>query len=288
MKRHVLMQVFILVFCAIGFAFGQAPQRTITRTATWNDNSTNETGFTLWKVNADGSFTEIGKVGANQTTYANITITAPEGSNHCFVVSAYNDAGDSKSLPACVTIPVQLPTAAVLSATIDSNKNVTLSWPDNADNETEYRVARNGTNIATLPAGSTTFTETVTGSAGTSYAYTVAAVNSAGINISNSVTVTISNTIPIAPSNFKLSAINSSTIDMSWRDNARDESGFRLRRSSMWKSTVPADIKLAADTSFYTDKNLRKNSTYCYCVEAYNNAGLSQGIDNCGCARTLK
>jgi hypothetical protein len=53
----------------------------------------------------------------------------------------------------------------------DGNLNFTVNWADNANNETGYRVFRNGEALAELPANSTTFTDTYAISADQSVEY---------------------------------------------------------------------------------------------------------------------
>ncbi len=57
---------------------------------------------------------------------------------------------------------------------------VDLTWSDRADNETGYHVYRDGTQIADLPANSTSYTDTTSIAAGAVLTYQVAAYNSAG------------------------------------------------------------------------------------------------------------
>lgn len=61
-----------------------------------------------------------------------------------------------------------------------SQLTVTLTWPDKADNETGYRVYRDGTQIKDLPPNSTSYTDTTTDTSGAVIVYGVAAYNDAG------------------------------------------------------------------------------------------------------------
>ena len=57
---------------------------------------------------------------------------------------------------------------------------VDLTWPDTATNEKGYYVYRDGTQIADLPANSTSYSETTSIPSGTTFAYGVAAYNDIG------------------------------------------------------------------------------------------------------------
>lgn len=58
--------------------------------------------------------------------------------------------------------------------------DITLSWNDKADNETGYRILRNGEVIAELPADSAFFAETIALLSGKSAAYQIRAYNLIG------------------------------------------------------------------------------------------------------------
>ncbi len=71
---------------------------------TWIDGSTNETGFSIERREGTGSFIEIAKVGADETTYAD-TGLIPE-TTYCYRVRAFNGDGDSGYTDeACATTP---------------------------------------------------------------------------------------------------------------------------------------------------------------------------------------
>jgi uncharacterized protein YraI len=60
------------------------------------------------------------------------------------------------------------------------NVTVTLEWRDRADDESGYRIYRNGESIAELPPNSSAFTEVVESDPGESFTYLIEVVNSAG------------------------------------------------------------------------------------------------------------
>jgi hypothetical protein len=86
------------------------------------------------------------------------------------------------------------------------------------------------------------------------------------------------------PSNLNASASGSSQINLSWRDNSDNESGFRIERwtgtSGTWGqiATVGANVTGYADTT-----GLSAGTTYYYRVRAYNsnaNSAYSNEANN--------
>lgn len=67
--------------------------------------------------------------------------------------------------------------------------NVTIRWSDKSDNESGFRITKNGTVIAELPANSTEFTETITLLSGQEVKYGVIVFNSVGSTNSSPITL---------------------------------------------------------------------------------------------------
>lgn len=104
MKKSILT---LALFVGVLFAgLASAQTRSAVFTLSWTDASTNEDGFKLYRQNADKTFAQIGQTGANSTTFVAPAITAVEGSQVCFAVSAFNTAGESAKTQGCGTIPV--------------------------------------------------------------------------------------------------------------------------------------------------------------------------------------
>jgi fibronectin type 3 domain-containing protein len=152
----------------------------------WTDNSTDETSFVLQRSLSEGSgFTTIATLPANTTTYVNSGLTG--STTYYYRVQAANAAGSSAwSNTANATTTGGLPAApSNLVAKSGSCRAINLTWVDNSTNETSFQISRslssNGTytNIATLPANTTAYTNTGL-SLGKKYYYKVRSVNSTG------------------------------------------------------------------------------------------------------------
>ena len=150
----------------------------------WRDNSTNEDGFKIERSGDNITFAQIATVSANATTY-----TAQQGQTglRYFRVRAYNVNGNSPYSNTASSYsgvcPTPLPPTN-LTATAVSSSQINLSWTDNSNNETGFRVERSidgttFTQIATVGANVTMYGNTGL-SALTEYDYRVRAYNVGG------------------------------------------------------------------------------------------------------------
>lgn len=72
---------------------------------------------------------------------------------------------------------------------VNNDLNVTLVWTDRADNETGYRVIRNGEQLVELPANSNTYTDIIALDIGKSATYRVDVYNSTGTSSTSTITL---------------------------------------------------------------------------------------------------
>ena len=152
------------------------------------------------------------------------------------VLTACGGGGGGGDNQTPTTIPA---TPSALSIQSSSQSQVDLSWTDNASNETGFKVERKEglsgtyTVLAIIPANSISYSDTSV-TAGITYIYRLRAYNSAGdSSYTNEATVNISGVtppLPAAPTSLIATAISASQVDLTWTDNATDETGFRLER----------------------------------------------------------
>jgi titin len=113
-------------------------------------------------------------------------------------------------------------------------------------------------------------------SASTQYWYRVRAYNSTGPSAYSApaTATTQSPPLPTAPTNLGAAAVSSSQINLSWTDNASNETGFRLERSP--NGTTFTEIATpGANVTTYADTGLSASTQYWYRVRAYNSTGPS-------------
>jgi hypothetical protein len=80
---------------------------------------------------------------------------------------------------------------------------------------------------------------------------------------------------PAAPSGLSATAISTTQIDISWTDNATNETGFKIERSDRNNANYVQIATVGADVTSFSDTGLKKNTTYFYRVRATNGDGDS-------------
>ena len=127
--------------------------------------------------------------------------------------------------------------------------------------------------IATLPANSNSYSDTSL-VCGTSYTYRIRAYRasddafSAYSNEASTLTLACPVPPPDAPTGLSAVAASDSQIDLTWVDNAVDESAYRVERSP--DSITWAEIvTLPADSTSYSDTGLDCGTSYTYRARAH-------------------
>jgi len=160
----------------------------------WTDASANETSFTVSRRMNSGSgwgaWTDIASAAANANTYLNSGLTGGPLNQYQYRVRACNAAGCSAwvlggvvNLPALPAVPTD-PATTILSPT-----RIHFTWTDASTNERTFTVARRvyaagawsaWTDLRTVSAGVTGYTDTGLTGGGQLYSYRVRACNAAG------------------------------------------------------------------------------------------------------------
>ncbi len=78
-----------------------------------------------------------------------------------------------------------------------------------------------------------------------------------------------------APSNVGAAAADTARINLSWQDNAGNESGFEVHRATPWPSSAfTLRAKLPTNTIAFSDTGLTNSTQYCYKVRAFQTKGF--------------
>jgi len=188
--------------------------------------------------------------------------------------------------------PQPLPAPSNLSAVPVSSSQINLTWQDNASNETGFKIERAAsssgpwTEIGTVGANVTSYPSTGLASC-SAYYYRVRAYNGAGNSGYSNVAgaTTLGCAPPNAPSSLGATAISSSQINLTWQDNASNETGFKIERAASTSGPWTEIGTVGANVTNYPSTGLGYCTAYYYRVRAYNGAGNS-GYSNVAGATT--
>jgi hypothetical protein len=148
----------------------------------------------------------------------------------------------------------------------------TLTWKDNATNETGQAIYRDGTQIAKIAPNLTTYKDQVTGTVGNPVCYEVTAfiADAAGkvtesAKSNRSCMAMPAGAAPTAnpPSGLSISAISSSGLRITWED-LPSEIGYELEgKSSKGNQAFEQIASLASDVVTYDWTGRRRYTSYC-------------------------
>ena len=164
-----------------------------------------------------------------------------------------------------------------LTLNVVSSSQITLTWKDNSNNEEGFKIERKTgsggsyAEIKTVSANTKTFPDNGLED-GTQYYYKVRAYNGAG----NSDYCPEANAITKlpAPSNCVATAVAVDSVGVTWNDNSKNESGFRIERKISTGSYSTINTTNASATS-YVDNSVSDNTLYYYRVFAINAVTVS-------------
>ena len=224
--------------------------------------------------------------GANRVTqFSNPDVTFngwPTGISH--ESDPANSADNARSMnqtadtvAAFRSVATGLPAApssfSVMALSADSAR---LGWLDNSADEAGFKVQRSGNGvdfdeIATLAAGTSSFTDTGL-TARATYWYRVQAFNSVGhSNFSATVPLTLPDVPPQPPADVTALDNSDGSATVSWIDASSNETGFEARREAwdarrgIWKNATTVGTLPAGLTSFV---DITGSGTFRYTVRA--------------------
>lgn len=196
--------------------------------------------------------------------------------------SGPSGGGNASSRPSA---PGQLNAAAVSSTQVD------LTWRDNSNNESAFKIERlspGGSGpfvsanvwvlVATVESELTSYSDkSVIGAS--AYSYRISATNNMGDSaVSSVVTVTTPNNptaAPTPPSALAATAAAATIINLQWSDNSNNEGYFKLERSANGGTTWTQVAVPGVNATTYQDINLDAATTYTYRIRASNSVGDS-------------
>lgn len=254
-------------------------------TLTWIDNATGETGYIVERATGSGTFSMVGLLASNSMSFPDTGLVY--NTTYSYRVQARGDGivTSSSAFSNIATITMGNSSSGLLAptnltASAVSQTQIYLSWTDNAVNESGYIVERAvGSGAfgicAYLSANTQTFSDTgLTNN--TIYRYRVMARGDGTIlnnsAYSNEVTATTGASTGVLPTPTNLIATTASAtqINLSWSDNAGNESGYLVERAA-GNGAFSLLAYLSANSQSFSDSGLTANITYKYRVQAMGN-----------------
>jgi alpha-tubulin suppressor-like RCC1 family protein len=173
-------------------------------------------------------------------------------------------------------------------ATAVSSSQINLSWTDNCNTETGFRIERkisvtNYSLLTTVSPDTVSYSDNAV-NLGWIYYYRISAYNDIG-NTSYS-NEAIAMPIIFTPTNLSANVISPTQVNLVWSDNSPDELGFKIERSDNSPDSYVQIDMIGSITSYYTA--ITAGNVYYYRVRAYNGLGdsgysdtiyVTQGMD---------
>lgn len=246
---------------------------------TWQDNSSAESGFEIYRRSGEGEFSRLVTVGPGITAYLDADV--PLNRTYIYRVRAvsFNSSSAYSNEAACTLIG----TPAQLAASATSSTVVELTWTENSQIEVGFEVERKTTtggastnsgefvSIGDAPANATNYRDE-TAQPSSSYTYRIRALgplpNSTSAYSNEASVETPTSTQPLeAPSALVATPELPGGIRLSWKDNSTTEVRFEIER---WEgSAVFSTIDIAASNAqSYLDADVSSGTTYLYRVRA--------------------
>ena len=269
----------------------------------WSDNSAVEDGYAVSRADPSGIWSDVATLPANATTWSNVAVSTDV--TYSYRVRALKDGGSSDYSNVVATVlPTSLPAApsdlgAVLYTDYDGDGWLFLSmwWTDASSNEAGFRIewsddaVSNWSVVSAVAANQPSFSDKydlwyLAGSP-ISLCYRVIAFNALGDSPPSDVFCTGWGE---TPQNLVATGFDQQTIDLTWTDVARYESGYDIYRTTdLQTSDWQLVATLAPDSSSYRDTGLAAGQQYWYIVAtAYPDAWYDDQYNEAWtCAATL-
>ncbi len=228
-----------------------------------------------------GPYTFLGQVAPSSLSFLDSTLTPKV--KYFYVLRAIDStAASALSNQASVstssdTIPPSIPSGLKVVST--TSTTISISWTASTDNVSvdHYVIYVNGAASNVTKQTSFILNGIVSGQ---SYAIYVKAVDGSNnySSQSNQVSSGTSGTVPAVPTSVATTATAYNKINITWKDNSTNETGFEVYRSTSSAGTYSIVTTTAANKTSFTDSSLLPSSTYFYKVQAinqYGNSGLS-------------
>ena len=212
-------------------------------------------------------------------TTPSYTATVVPGTAYSFTVQAVNSIGASVSSAALAYNDVAPNTPTAVSAAFTTTTTATVRWTAatlaaGAPAITGYNVYNGTTLLTTTPLAATATSYVATTAVGSSYSFTVVAVNGAGSSTA-STAVVYSDTVPTAPAGLTAKGVTATTVNLAWTAATVAAGAPAITAYNVYNgATLVTTTALAANATTYT-ATVAVGSTYNFTVRAVNAVGAT-------------
>ena len=262
---------------------------------TWTAPSTNGsaiTGYNLQRKSGSGSYADVStSIAAGATSYSDTGLSASTSYTYRIRANSADGYGAWSNTPSASTTSRSLPDApSSFSGTphpTNGSTSINLTWTTPATGGaaiTRYHLERQPSGgswvriASNIAATATSYTDTGL-TAGTSYTYSLRALNAAGSGPWARATASTSGAVPSAVSDLtatKDATNGSSEIDLAWTAPASNGSaitGYTLQRKAGSGDYANVSTTIGASATTYSDTGLSPGTTYTYQIRATNSEG---------------
>ncbi len=247
----------------------------------WLDNSSDETGFQVWRLApGDLEYSLAATTAADVATYSDGDPPLIEGGTYRYKVRAYNATGTSGWSNEVVQQTGRLPAAPTNLHMVTFGLDfIRIAWTDNSDNETgfgiDFRMGSSGEwqPCAVVGANVTTMEHTAL-LPGVFYAYRVRAENAAGVSAWSNVVTQELGAMPEPPLDPSVANVGITWVLLAWQDAGSAETSYEIQREIGGEGFLPL-VSLPADTTSYTDADLPEDTDFSYRIRSVNAFGVS-------------
>jgi hypothetical protein len=229
---------------------------------TWKDNSDNETGFRLYRVN--GNTEVFFDLEPDTESYSDATAEANITYQYR-VVSMLDGVPSDPTASRNGRLNMYIAAPSNFSVNLDNdNVEAVLTWKDNADNEAGYRITRKYNDTETVfevEAGVVEFVdETVFNRR--KYTYEIVAFNNAVNSSSNPTVEFMVEATTAAPSNLAYTIDENNNLTLTWDDQAANKVKYVVTRVIGENAISTFDLDPTATE--FVDANIDLGTSYTY------------------------
>ncbi len=241
----------------------------------WTDNSSAEDGYEVQRATAEGGpYSVVADLAAGAVSYRESGLSSGA---YWYRVRAKKDGGFGDFSNLAFAPHPEAPAApSGTNATPGGSNWVSITWVDNATNESGVRVQRSLDLGSTWATALTIYGQNVTATNDGGRAsevivcYRVIAFNAQSDSPPSNMDCTAP---PAAPSGLAATVVDYQTIDLAWTDNSGVEDGYEVRRASQSEPWGPV-ADLPPNSRSYRDV-VTSDATYWYMIRAKKDGGYS-------------